>query len=573
MTGSTVRKIKACTAAMLMVCLVPCLAPGTGVAAQKAVVQTTQADWSGAAHAVVDVNPAGGPRSKQVDVFPTATSDWIIRSYGDYFYLIGRYMADSLTRFHIDTPTVPDYQVSVLPDGVNSANPHDMIFVNANKAYMPMYELTTCWIVNPQNGEKIGELDLSQYANGADGVPEMHAGVIVDGKLFLVMQRLVDWEPAVNAYVAVFDVATDQEIDTTGGAEPNGLKGIEIPGRNPATIQYLPENDTIYVGCVGKYPGFDAESPYLYTGGIVTVDPDTYAATLLVDDGPDGPEGDHPYGAIAGAYVVSPSKGYFIGYVGWGDNNLHTFNPTTGAVEADTVEALDGKSLSPNESGAAVDENGLLWISSTMDAKVYIVDPADDSVDEAVGTNLNPGTIAFCPPTIWPGPPEEENTTKQVHAPTGSGAMKVEIASGVLSDVVAKAAADYTEAANKPDKQFVDGLVGFTINGLAPGAAVDVTVTFPTTRTADAAYYKINAAGDFVLFDSYNYTLVDGNTVVLRLVDGDAFDLDPAPGVIRDPGGWAMTPAATPASTNTGTASSDGDSGCFINALTRPRTR
>jgi hypothetical protein len=538
------------------VCAALLCAPGSAAAAQKAVVQTTQADWSGAAHAVVDVQPAGGPRGSRLDLFPAATSDWIIRSYGDYFYLIGRYFTDSLAKFHVNAPETPVYQVSVLPQGVASANPHDLIFVNANKAYMPMYGLTKCWIINPQDGAQTGELDLSAYA-GSDGVPEMHAGTIVNGRLFLLLQRLDQnngWDPSVNGYIAVFDTATDQEIDTTGGSPPNGLKGIGLPGRNPQTIQYLPENGMIYVGCTGKYPGFDPANPALYTGGIVRVNPSAYAASLLVDDGPDGPGGDHPYGAVAGVFVVSAAKGYFVGYKGWGDNCLFPFNPSTGTVGS-AIPAFSGKNLVSNETGAALDENGLLWISSPKDHSVLVFNPATETVDETVNTNLNPGTIAFCPPTIPPG-------LNEVNAATGTGRVQVEPGSGVLSNFASYPSYNFPNAANKPPLPFVDGLVGFTVDGVAPGGAVDVTVTFPTARSQDAVYYKLDAAG-YTVFPPALYTPVDKHTVVLRLTDGDAYDTDNAPGSIGDPGGWAMSPPAQPATA--GDSGSGG--GCFVDTV------
>ena len=152
--------------ALLMGCLLAVMVGQAYGAGQKAAVQTTASDWSGAAHAVIEVNPALGERGTQLDLLPTTTTDWIIRSYGQYFYLIGRYYMDSLTKFSIEAPETPIYQESILPEGLASGNPHDMVFLNAGKAYIPMYETDKCWIVNPQNGEKTGEIDLSAYDDG-----------------------------------------------------------------------------------------------------------------------------------------------------------------------------------------------------------------------------------------------------------------------------------------------------------------------------------------------------------------------------------------------------------------------
>ena len=59
--------------------------------------------------------------------------------------------------------------------------------------------------------------------------------------------------PSNTAYVAVFDVATDTEIDT--GKGEGSKKGIPLPIRNPLSIQYVAENNRIYIQGVGSYPG------------------------------------------------------------------------------------------------------------------------------------------------------------------------------------------------------------------------------------------------------------------------------------------------------------------------------
>ena len=564
---------------------------------QKAAVHTIASDWSGAAQAVVNVNPVGGPRGTQLDLFPQASTDWIIRSYGDYFYLIGRYYTDSLTKFHIDAPETPLYQVSVLASGSDTSNPHDLIFLNADKAYMPMYGVPKCWIIDPNDGSKIGEIDLSAYAD-SDGLPELQAGIIVGDKLFLLAERLNRnapsgiWEPQDDAYLIVIDTGADTEIDTNAGR--TALKGVKLPAKGPNSIMYLPENNLIYIACTGVYPGLDPSSPYLYTGGIVTVDPDTYTAELLLDDGPDGPSGSHPYGAISRVMVVSPDNGYFIGYKGWGDNYLYKFDPTTGKVTKSIKElagkslvgpgdmdrgsravlksmsVFDGKNLVSNESGVSLDENGMLWVSvAGDDHAVYILNTATDGINEKVDTNLNPGSIAFCPQTVMPG-------DNEVNSASGSGLISVAPDQGIVSALTAYSAEDFDDAAGLPDGlTFPDGLVGFTIDSLPvtgageDGTSVEVTITFPSERFADAVYYKINADGDFEALDAANVEQVDFYTVILTLVDGGVGDSDGEKnGVIVDPGGWAGT------AEDDGDDDADGDgggggggSGCFIRAL------
>jgi hypothetical protein len=168
---------------------------------QTGVVATVAADYSSGATSVIDVDPAGGPRAVENDLAPTI-SDILVAAYGSAFYRLERFMRDNVTKFDISAPATPVYQYSVLDDGdTASANPHAMIFLNDQKAYLLLYGKTKAWIVNPNAANeaefKIGELDLSAYGD-ADGIPEMDNGIIVDGILYITVQRLDrndEWAP------------------------------------------------------------------------------------------------------------------------------------------------------------------------------------------------------------------------------------------------------------------------------------------------------------------------------------------------------------------------------------------
>ena len=353
---------------------------------QTAVVATVAADWSSGAHSVISVDPVGGPRTVQNDLLPTI-SDITVTAYGKYFYRMERTGANNVTKFDINAPDTVIWQYST--EGVDvGSNPHDLVFVSSEKAYLLRYGSDKVWIVNPsttdEDGFKIGELDLSSYAD-ADGIPEMHSGVIVNGKIFIALQRLEWWTPTVTAYVAVFDIITDEEIET--GKGEGGRKGIQLDIKNPGAIQYLVENDTIYVQGSGSY------FPVEYTGGIVSVNPTTYDTVLVLDDGTDT---NHPYGQISGMAIASATKGYFIGYDGWGDNTLYSFDPSTGNVYGEVVDYLKNKNIAGMESGVYLDKNDMLWVCDATDAEIVILNTADDTIDEKISTNLNPSRVVFC---------------------------------------------------------------------------------------------------------------------------------------------------------------------------------
>ena len=214
---------------------------------QNAIIATAAADYTSGAHCVADVDPVDGERSIERDLLPTI-SDIMVAAYKDYFYRIERYQRDNITKFDIAAPDTPVYQYSVLDSGESgSANPHALIFLNDEKAYLLRYGKTKAWIVNPSAETeaefKIGELDLNAYADD-DGIPEMESGVIVDGILYITMQRLNNFAPSETAYVALFDAAADTEIDT--GVEA-AVGEINHPDR--VRIEHGARAATVFADC------------------------------------------------------------------------------------------------------------------------------------------------------------------------------------------------------------------------------------------------------------------------------------------------------------------------------------
>jgi len=78
-------------------------------------------------------------------------------------------------------------------DAMATSNPQSLIFASDSKAYIPRFQSTKMWVVNPattdESGFKLGTVDLSAYVDD-DGLPEMTQGVVVGDKLFLLVQRL-----------------------------------------------------------------------------------------------------------------------------------------------------------------------------------------------------------------------------------------------------------------------------------------------------------------------------------------------------------------------------------------------
>jgi len=363
--------------------------------ANVAVITTTAMDYSSGAISIVQGNP---PRTSNNNL-NASVSDTTISSYGKYFFRMIKGTVEVLQKYSIDSPTSLIWDYSTLDNNNNASNAYSLVFARENKAYMLRFNSSKVWILDLSGNSyqpslsnlKIGELDLSAYADN-DGSCEPVSGEIVGNKLFIGMQRIDrsgGWSNYVylQSYIAVVDINTDIEIDTQ--SEPD-KKGILLPIKNLGSVQYVAENNFVYVHGVGRYPS--STNGALFDGGIVSINPLDYDVNMVIDD---GDSDNHPYGNITGCAIASPQKGYFIGYAGWGDNSCYAFNPMTGQVYG-TVAGLDHKNISGMESGTYVDQNKMLWICNSTDARVEIVDTSNDTIVDSVTTGLNPQKIVFC---------------------------------------------------------------------------------------------------------------------------------------------------------------------------------
>lgn len=164
--------------------------------------------------------------------------------------------------------------------------------------------------------------------------------------------------------------------------------------------------------------------------------------------------------------------------------------------------------------------------------------------------------------------PNDAQTATPV-AVTGTGAISVDTSANpgtTLADC--RAISDDPASVNQTGKptnlDFPDGLVSFTVEGVAQGGQAVVTLDFPTAFPTGAKYYKVDGDG----FHEFAGAVINGKTVTLTLTDdGTNGDLVANDGRIEDPGGVAVPLV----SGGGGASSSDDDKwwqgGCFIRAL------
>ncbi len=352
------------------------------------VVATRAPNFSSGAISLIDQK---APFTAQNNLAAT-TSDIAVRSGGDHYFLIERFGSNQIKRFEATNPNAPLRTFST-EDANETAqsNPYDIIIASPTKAYVLRYGSGKLWVVDPsattEAAFKTGEIDLSGY--DVDGAPDMSAGLIKDGKLYVAMQRLESFAAVKSGYVAVIDIATDEEITTGAAAAP--LKGIELPVRNPGRLVSDPASGKIYVAGDG---GYDGSFTALYEGGIASIDPaSNYATTLLLDD---GTAGNAPYGQIVGFTAVTGDRGYFVGSTGFGNNQtLYRYNLSVNgtAVAVDGLQDVGLGSL-------AVDAEGQLWVGRTEASAPGITilgfaNGAETVVEALIDTELVPMGIDF----------------------------------------------------------------------------------------------------------------------------------------------------------------------------------
>lgn len=328
-----------------------------------------------------------------VGSYPAAGSNIDVVTDGVRPYQIDKYGVDSVTRYDAEDTSVVDYQYSVLGDEPIASNPTDLVFSSPDLAYLTRRNSTSLWIVNPaaetEDEFKLEEIDLSAYDTD---LPYMTEAIIVDDKLFVLMERLHELPdgrqiPDKNGYVAVFNTITQTEIDTGQGND--GLFGIELNVTNPGSLQYNADTGMIYVLGRGNYYENDAITTDYHSGGLEIIDPDTYDHSVILDDGSD----DDNQGFFVEAEIINADLGYLLTYAGYTVTTLRTFNPSTGVLSEDIIPGLEDVDITTLVQGP----DNHLWVGINDDTPgFYRIDlSTGELAAERVATTLVPINVEF----------------------------------------------------------------------------------------------------------------------------------------------------------------------------------
>lgn len=359
--------------------------------AVNAVVQTIAPDFLSSEVVFMD----GQTQQVSNAFYVKAKSDYTIDTYQSSIYHIGRFSADTIDKYDTANPDAQIWTHSTQDaEDSDSRNPYALISLNDTKAYLLRYGSDKVWIVNPQEQQlenfKIGEIDLSAYilTGNTNGTPRPSAATIVDGKLYIAMQRLSDFWAPDTAYIAVFDTTTDEEIETNANAD-DALKGIPLAGMNPIENSVISANGKIYVTTSGQ--SFPLE---LSTSQIEEINLTDYSVRSILTA---ADITDNSTFVIKGSVVVSEEKGYFYTSA-WADSvessTLYEFNPTTGDIVTTDVGGNGTETISY----VTLDKSNILWVSianSTNPGVDLIVTETNEKTGVRLSTVLNPKDIRF----------------------------------------------------------------------------------------------------------------------------------------------------------------------------------
>jgi DNA-binding beta-propeller fold protein YncE len=303
-------------------------------------------------------------------------SDSRVRWYNGRVYVINRFGADNIQVLDGTTyALVKQFTVG------NGANPYDIAFASATKAYVTRYESTDLWRVDPTTGAHIGTVSLAGLAD-ADGIPEMDRLVMVGPLLFVSLQRVnrnAGFQPTDSSLVAVVDTRIDALVDCD--ASNAGVQGILLPRTNPVTPFVFDEPRTrLYLGCAGFYGSPD--------GGIVRVDPVNLVADGVAasEDSLGGDVLDLAWHDETRAYAITSDASFNTKLIHW--------SPATGR-RTGTLYSPGGFSLSDTE---VTPDGSEVWVANSSfgspGLRVFAT-ATDLPVGGAITCTLPPQGITF----------------------------------------------------------------------------------------------------------------------------------------------------------------------------------
>jgi hypothetical protein len=334
--------------------------------------------------AAVEIYNFSSPYTGATDLNP-GVSDTFVERFEDLYFVVRAFENDTITAYNISDTASALYQASTNDETtVGSSNPHDLVFVSREKAYLLRYGSPVMWIVNPSaadaSGFKLGEIDLSAY--DSDGVPDMTRGVVVGDRLYVLMQRLENFAAVKPGAVAVIDTTTDTEIDTGTSGE---FQGVALPVYNPKELSFDEASRRILIAASGD-SGFGTDGP-VFNGGVAALDTADNSVSVVFSN-------TEETGRSNNVLALDEETAFIVNSASFREDTLVRINPLSGEVVVDGFGGLSATIIQ----ALAIGPSGNLWvgIGDSANPRVVILDPeTGEQAAETLSTRLDPKQILF----------------------------------------------------------------------------------------------------------------------------------------------------------------------------------
>jgi len=411
-------------------------------------------------------------------------SDAVARTHGGIVYVVNRLGGDNIQAIDPAQGWTTVWQCSV----GNGTNPHDILVVAPNKAYVTLYERAQLAIVDPSAGPSCagflrGSIDLAPLAD-ADGIPEMDQMALIGDRLYVSLERLDRrnfFQPTDASVLAVIDTTSDTLVDVDPSTA--AIDGIRLAGTNPFTesqgLTVDAASGDIFTSSVGSFGTIG-------DGGIERIDTRTNrSAGFLVTENDLGAN-------ITDFVLIDAHQAYALLLDLNSINRLVRFDPTTRTITATLLtssEFLVDIALEPSRRELYVTDRTLkqpgIRIFSTSDDREVTASPVDTGlppfdivfVGEDAPVPAPPVVVAsgFFVGTTTEGQPISLQTGSidMVYAVCGGHTVRANAGGSVASNGTFAVTVDGVSIAGQFDAQ---GGVSGTLAG--NGCSADFTATF-----------------------------------------------------------------------------------------------
>ena len=276
-------------------------------------------------------------------------------------------LLDPANRFQVKTR----FQVN---DGINPANPQDLLVLAADKAYVTRLEppYNDILIVNPDTGDTLGRVDFTGQGTNPDGLPRLYKMFPLQGRVWVLMQN----------YSSTYTY--DPGLIGVVNPNPNTIETIiKLSTKNPTDFGYDNEANLLYVASTG-----DWTDPA--TAGIEAVNPVTQASEGVLIHGND------LGGFITRMVMIARNNAYLVVTKSdFSGDKVVQVNPAAGTI-GPTLYEYPGLWW---VSDLALDERqNLLLIADNSASQVMLMDLATGLIVDSFDTPVPPVSLA-----IWEG--------------------------------------------------------------------------------------------------------------------------------------------------------------------------